>query len=111
MVLNVGQGGESEEFSQNGAIRAICPAIGSEFHRLHYFSSSLHTATELTTFYHIYPHLSRKSFIVKRKLAGLRPTPALPIENAKACGESNQAPQGIALMLLVLSLFLRSHFS
>ena len=33
-----------------------------------------HQATELTTFYHFVPHLSCKSFIVKKKLAGVRPT-------------------------------------
>jgi hypothetical protein len=49
-----------------------------------------HKATDLTTFYHFVPHLSRKSFIVKQKLAGVRPTWALPEENAKACGESDQ---------------------
>jgi hypothetical protein len=27
-------------------------------------------STELATFYHFYPHLSRKSFIVKQKLEG-----------------------------------------
>ena len=47
-------------------------------------------ATDLTTFDHFVPHLSRKSFIVKQKLAGLGPTGALTIENAKACGESKQ---------------------
>jgi hypothetical protein len=49
-----------------------------------------HNATELTTFYHFVPHLSRKSFIVKQKLAGVRPTRTLADENAKACGESNE---------------------
>jgi len=33
-----------------------------------------HQATELTTFYHFVPHLSRKSFIVKQKLVGPRHT-------------------------------------
>jgi len=33
-----------------------------------------HQATELATFYHFVPHLSRKSFIVKQKLAGAHPT-------------------------------------
>jgi len=45
-----------------------------------------HQATELTTFYHFVPHLSRKSFIVKKKLAGERPTYAPKFEIAKACG-------------------------
>jgi hypothetical protein len=33
-----------------------------------------HRTTKLTTFYHFVPHLSCKSFIVKKKLAGVRPT-------------------------------------
>jgi len=45
-----------------------------------------HQATELTTFYHFVPHLSCKSFIVKKKLAGECPTYAPKFEIAKACG-------------------------
>ncbi len=45
-----------------------------------------HRATAFTTFYHFVPHLTRKSFIVKRKLAGRRPTWARALEIAKACG-------------------------
>jgi hypothetical protein len=36
-----------------------------------------HQATDPATFYHFVPHLSRKSFIVKQKLAAARPTRAL----------------------------------
>ena len=45
-----------------------------------------HQATELTTFYHFVPHLSCKSFFVKKKLAGECPTYAPKFEIAKACG-------------------------
>jgi hypothetical protein len=45
-----------------------------------------HQATELTTFYHFVPHLSRKSFIVKQKLAGTHPTYPRISEITKACG-------------------------
>jgi hypothetical protein len=45
-----------------------------------------HKATELTTFYHFVPHLSRKSFIVKQKLDGLHPTGARILEITKASG-------------------------
>ena len=45
-----------------------------------------HQATELTTFNHFVPHLSRKSFIVKQKLVGARPTSTPLRETAKPCG-------------------------
>ena len=43
-------------------------------------------ATELTTFYHFVPHLSRKSFIVKQKLEGVNPTSRVLRESTMACG-------------------------
>src|SRR5690349_12209999 len=42
--------------------------------------------TVSATLYHFLPHLSRKSFIVKQKLDGPYPTPALIFETTKACG-------------------------
>src|SRR5271169_1929591 len=42
--------------------------------------------TVSTTSYHFVPHLSCKSFIVKKKLNGGSPTPAPIQENTKACG-------------------------
>lgn len=67
--------------------------------------------SELTTFYHFHPHLSRKSFIVKRKLEGRRPTPALSEESTISCGPLFGRPQAVAFTLLVLSLNFRSQFS
>jgi hypothetical protein len=64
------KGGQSSaKFGQNRAIRAVCRAFGSVFHRLLFNSSSIpRPLTTLTTLYHFVPHLSAKSFIVKQKL-------------------------------------------
>jgi len=42
--------------------------------------------TAPATFYHFVPHLSRKSFIVKKKLASLHPTRTRNLEIAKSSG-------------------------
>ena len=87
-LKNSYKGGKNgTKLGQTRAIRAVCRAFGSVFHRLLVFSSKLRTAlTVLTTSYHFVPHLSRKSFIVKQKLDGPCPTPALILENTEACG-------------------------
>jgi len=41
---------------------------------------------KLATFFHFVPHLSCKSFIVKKKLEGASPTSTLTRETAKHCG-------------------------
>src|SRR5579864_4018235 len=86
-TARIRKGGESEKFGQFWAIRAVCRSVGSDSHRLHDFSSSLPSKlTALTTFYHFVPHLTVKSFIVKKELEGRSPTSALIRENTKACG-------------------------
>src|SRR5579863_3470005 len=82
------QGGENgAKLVQSQAIRAVCPAFGSVFHRLLVYSSQFPAAlTALTTLFHFLPHLSCKSFIVKQKLDGGCPTPAPIPENTEACG-------------------------
>ena len=45
------------------------------------------TFTALTTSYHFVPHLSRKSFIVKRKLDSGIPTSTSISETTVTCGE------------------------
>ena len=49
-----------------------------------------HKAIEATTFYHFVPHLRRKSFIVKQKLAGYNPVWAPPSQTTTACAEPHQ---------------------
>src|ERR1700722_1097542 len=57
------------------AIRVIRRAFGSVFHRLLVFQLPFPTTfTACTTSYHFVPHLSCKSFIVKKKLDGALPT-------------------------------------
>lgn len=68
-------------------------------------------STAHATFYHFVPHLISKSFIVKQELDGSNPTPALILENTKACGLPIERPQGVAFTHLVLSLFFRLDFS
>jgi hypothetical protein len=82
------QGGENDaKLGQTRAVQAVFATFGSDFHRLLVFSSVFPTnLTFAATFYHFVPHLSPKSFIVKQKLDGRAPTPAVISENTKACG-------------------------
>jgi hypothetical protein len=82
------QGGQnSAKQGRTRAIRAVYRAFGSVFHRLLVFSSKIPRTLLVpplsTTLYH---DLTRKSFIVKQKLDGRTPTPALIPENTEACG-------------------------
>jgi len=80
-------GQNSAKQSRTRAIRAVYRAFGSVFHRLLVFSSRIPRPLLFyplcTTLYH---DLTRKSFIVKQKLDGRSPTPALILENTEACG-------------------------
>src|SRR5271166_235709 len=110
---------QSEEGGQNGgspvqsrSIRAVCRALGSDFHRL--LEVQLKSSTGLTassTFYHFVPHLSVKSFNVKQKLEGTHPTPALVGETTMPCAVLRLQLLGVVFRLMVLSLFVRLDFS
>jgi hypothetical protein len=82
------KGGKSgTKGGQSRAIRAVYTAFGSVSHRL--LLNQLLTPTnltDLTTFNHFLPHLSRKSLIVKQKLEGRIPTPAPISENTESSG-------------------------
>jgi hypothetical protein len=84
----INNGGKSgAKHGQSRAIRAVCRAAGSDFHRLLDFSSLIPTnSTAIATFYHFVPHLISKSLIVKQELEGRCSTPALNSENTKPCG-------------------------
>src|SRR5271165_4306858 len=110
---------QSEKGGNNGAksvpsrsIRAVCRALGSDFHRLLEVQLKSSTgATASSTFYHFVPHLSVKSFNVKQKLVGTRPTPALIGETTMPCAVLRLQLLGVVFRLMVLSLFVRLDFS
>jgi hypothetical protein len=82
------KGGKSgAKCGQSRAIRAVYPTFGSVSHRLLVnqllFPTNL---TDLTTFNHFLPHLSRKLLIVKQKLEGRSPTRRSILENTESCG-------------------------